>query len=104
MELRYVFPGEFNNIVYFNYSVIDILFFNNTKANRFMRFVTRAKGIYPLKRGFQPEAVRAFRKDHLWILIIVFLFKISPNYKVIIGTTTLQNFRTLTTADPTFLI
>jgi hypothetical protein len=36
--------------------VIDILFFNNTKANRFMRFMTRSKGIYPLKRGYQPEA------------------------------------------------
>lgn len=36
-------------------SVIDILFYNNTKVNRFMRLVTRAKGVYPLKRGFSSE-------------------------------------------------
>ena len=37
-------------------SVIDVLFYNNTKANRMLRFVTRAKGVYHLKRGYSVEA------------------------------------------------
>ena len=37
-------------------SVIDIFFYNNTKANRFMRFVTRGKGVYPLKRSYTSDA------------------------------------------------
>ncbi|CAD5216486.1 unnamed protein product [Bursaphelenchus xylophilus] len=37
-------------------SVIDVSFYNNTKANRLFRFVTRGKGVFPLKRGFSSEA------------------------------------------------
>ncbi|KAI6211527.1 DDHD domain-containing protein [Aphelenchoides besseyi] len=37
-------------------SVIDVVYFNNTKTNRFMRFVTRAKGVYALRRSYNVEA------------------------------------------------
>lgn len=71
-------------------SVIDVSFYANPKGNRFIRFVTRSKGIEKLKRGYSEEAQLSDGQPNFSDLILVIHGVGQKGYENLIAKNTAQ--------------